>query len=85
MLWVGILVKCKEKAAIATNMIIFYHFSHQKTHFFDLYTKYYYECKKATHSLLDSEVKAVLVHTSKILEQFSPAAISVEVARVVTT
>ena len=42
-----------------------------------------YQSKKATHSLIDNVVKKLLVLTSKILNDFSPAGISVEVSKVV--
>ena len=39
--------------------------------------------KKATHSLIDNVVKKLLVLTNNILNDFSPAGISVEVSKVV--
>jgi hypothetical protein len=40
-----------------------------------------YQCKKATHSLIDNVVKKLLVLTSKTLNDSSPAGIGVEVPK----
>ena len=55
---------------------------HKKTPFFKSRHKVLVR-KKATHSLIDNVVKKLLVLTSKILNDFSPAGISGEVSKVV--
>ena len=58
------------------------YFDHFLT-FFDLDNTFQYECKKTTHPLLDNVVMKLLILISKILNDFSPAGISVEVFKVV--